>query len=274
MVHNIILEETKNFFQKIMESEIKVIFLEYTKDTIYETKQWNECNTLAICAWDYEIEYLKETKIGVIAYQNPTFERQLFQEVLMIVEGFDELDYSFMEKMFQRRHNLPWKIFETQRTYVREMTLKDLPKLFDLYNKEGMTRFVEPLKEWEEEVEYTKSYIKYQYGYFGYGMWLVYLKDTNQLIGRAGLDNHEYKDEVLLEMGYMIDPDFHKKGFATEICLGIIEYAKKNLDFEKIYCFIQQENKASLSVVKKLKFKKANNMPITQEGMISYEINL
>lgn len=267
-------QETERFFHSIVEQGIQLIFCDYTLENINSSHTWNASNALAICAWDFELEILKQTQVGVIAYQNPSFGKQLFQNALIIVEGFEEVDFLFFERMFQRKHKLPWRITETKRTYIREMTLDDLPNLFTLYEKEGMTKYVEPLKVWDEEVEYTKSYMKYQYGYYGYGMWLVFLKETDQLIGRAGLDNHDYKDEVLLEMGYMIDLDFQRRGLATEVCQGIISYVRENLDFEKIYCFIQEKNIASKALANKLQFKKANHMPISKDGMIAYEKSL
>lgn len=277
MVHAKIPIETESFFQRMTQSGIELIFLEYTIDIIHTIKQKRQCNalnTLAICAWDYEIEVLKDTKIGVVAYQNPSFKKQFFEAVLMIVEGFEEVDFMFFLRLYQRKQHLPWKILETKRTYVREMTIEDLSDLFALYQKEGMTKYVEPLKVWEEEVLYTKSYIKYQYGYYGYGMWLVFLKDTHQLIGRAGLDHRECQGETLLELGYMIDPLFQRQGFALEVCHAILTYAKQNLDFEKIHCFIQKENMPSRLLAEKLEFKNVNYMHKEEMDMLLYEKTL
>lgn len=38
------------------------------------------------------------------------------------------------------------------------------------------------------------------YGYYGYGMWLVFDKASGELIGRAGLEHREFPDAVELEL--------------------------------------------------------------------------
>ena len=60
------------------------------------------------------------------------------------------------------------------------------------------------------------------YGYYGYGMWLVFDKASGELIGRAGLEHREFPDAVELELGYLIDPD---KGTGTgrgKVCQAIL----------------------------------------------------
>lgn len=66
-----------------------------------------------------------------------------------------------------------------------------------------MTDFVEPLYDYETELEYQKAYIENMYGFYEYGMWLVFLKETGRLIGRAGLEHDE--------MGYMIAQQFQNQ---------------------------------------------------------------
>lgn len=69
------------------------------------------------------------------------------------------------------------------------------------------------------------------YGYYGYGMWLVFDKASGELIGRAGLEHREFPDAVELELGYLIDPDRQGQGLATEVCQAILAFAREELDF-------------------------------------------
>ena len=55
-------------------------------------------------------------------------------------------------------------IGETDRCLIRELSLSDLPALYELYDKPGMTDFVEPLYDYETELEYQKAYIENMYG--------------------------------------------------------------------------------------------------------------
>lgn len=162
------------------------------------------------------------------------------------VESLAEIDIEYLERVRRRYNHIPWDIGETERCLIRELSLSDLPALYELYDKPGMTDFVEPLYDYETELEYQKAYIENMYGFYEYGMWLVFSKETGNLIGRAGLEHNE--------MGYMIAPEFQNLGYATEVCRFIIDYARKNTDFEELYCRIDEKNVASVRLAKRLGF--------------------
>lgn len=164
------------------------------------------------------------------------------------VESLAELDIEYLERVRRRYNHIPWDIGETDRCLIRELSLADLPALYELYDKPGMTDFVEPLYDYETELEYQKAYIENMYGFYDYGMWLVFSKETGKLIGRAGLEHNE--------MGYMIAPEFQNLGYATEVCRFIVDYARKNTDFEELYCRIGEKNVASVRLAKRLGFVK------------------
>lgn len=162
------------------------------------------------------------------------------------VESLAELDIEYLERVRRRYNHIPWDIGETDRCLIRELSLSDLPALYELYDKPGMTDFVEPLYDYETELEYQKAYIENMYDFYEYGMWLVFSKETGKLIGRAGLEHNE--------MGYMIAPEFQNLGYATEVCRFIVDYARKNTDFEELYCRIDEKNVASVRLAKRLGF--------------------
>ena len=168
------------------------------------------------------------------------------------VESLAELDIEYLERVRRRYNHIPWDIGETDRCLIRELSLSDLPALYELYDKPGMTDFVEPLYDYETELEYQKAYIENMYGFYEYGMWLVFSKETGKLIGRAGLEHDE--------LGYMIAPEFQNQGYATEVCRFIIDYARENTDFEELYCRIDEKNTASGRLAKKLGFTNSGHM--------------
>ncbi len=211
-------------------------------------------NSLLIAATDETIALGKELGIATLAYANPAFPNETYSGVEMIVEGFEEVDADFLEKVFQRYHHIPWTILETERCVVRELCLDDLDGLFELYADEGMDEFTEGLYPYEEEKEYQHAYINNMYRFFGYGMWLVFQKETGKLIGRAGLEHREIYGETELELGYLIGKKYQGQGYATEVCQAILEYAKENIDFEHINCVVQKGNNASIHMAQKLGF--------------------
>ena len=194
--------------------------------------------------------------IATIVYQEPgafASASAPFPEVDMVVEGFEEVDYDFLKKVYQRHHRIPWTILETERLLVRELDMTDMDALFELYSYEGMTDFMEGLYPYEEECEYQKAYIENMYRFFGYGMWLVFEKETGKLVGRAGVEHRE-ELEGELELGYAIGTPWQRMGYATEVCEAILAYVRDELGFEEICSLVQPENQASIHLLEKLGF--------------------
>lgn len=199
-------------------------------------------------------------------------EEQGMQAAVMLIEGLEEVDETFLLRAYERKHGIPWTIVTTERCIVREITLDDLDGLFALYAGEGMTEYLDPLYEYEKEKEYQRSYINYMYRLYGYGMWVVIEKATGKLIGRVGIENREACDGEP-ELGYMIDVSYQRKGYATEVCLAVIGYAWKFLEFDKLNCLIQKGNKASECLAEKLGFMFREEMDLDGKCMKRYTIS-
>ena len=181
-----------------------------------------------------------------------------------VVEGFEEVDALFLERVYEREHHLPWEIARTDRWILREFTMDDMDGLVELYDQPGVAYrivngyqvpgYIEPLLPREEEEEYQRCYIENMYGFYGYGMWIVTEIRSPHIIGRAGLENREYEDGVELEMGYVIDPGWQHRGIAYEVCSAIMEYARENTDFPRLNALTEADNVASIALLEKLGF--------------------
>ena len=227
-------------------------------------------DTLLIAAADATIAIGKECGLATIAYINPEIPNQTYSGVDMIVEGFEEVDAKFLEKVWQRYHHLPWEIARTPRCTIRELSLDDLDALFELYGDEEITKYTEGLYPHEEEKEFQRAYIHNMYGFYGYGMWLVFSRETGELIGRAGLEHREYNGETELELGYVIGTRFQRQGYAMEVCQRILGIAKEITDFPRINCLIEEENKASIGLAEKLGFVWEETMDLQGKTMKRY----
>lgn len=255
-----------------------LVFLEETTersgDTLQEVlrkRQLQPENGLLLAASDGLIDQADKLGLATIGFLNPAFPGQNYEKAQILVEGFEEVDFYFLERIYDRKHKIPWRVIDTKRCYLREMTLNDLDDLYALYAGHGMTKFIEPLYEdRQEEAAYMKAYIDHQYYYFGYGMWLVMEQESGRLIGRAGLDNREIHGKVELEMGYAIAYEWQKKGYGFEVCTAILAYAKDFLEFKRVNCFVDQENTASIRLLLKLGFSEMEEMEIGGKKMLRY----
>lgn len=201
-----------------------------------------------------------------------------------VVMDENAIDETLAERVYKRHTGEPWTIAETKRCIIRELTMDDIDALFELYSKPGITDFVEPLYDYDKECEYERAYIEHMYGYYEYGMWLVFSKETGELIGRAGLENRDYCDEQEtqgvsgtyhseMELGYIIAPEYQRQGYATEVCKAILEYAWENLCPDRINCLIDEENYPSRRLVEKLGFQLIGKTDVTGESLLRYVIS-
>ena len=189
-----------------------------------------------------------------------------------IIQGFDEIDADFFIKMYQRFHHLPWTILNTERLILREMTVDDVDRLYEIYAGEGITEYTEPLyKDRQQEIEYTRDYIRNMYEFCGYGLWLVVEKDGGRIVGRAGITGREGYDEA--ELGYVIERERQGRGYASEACRAIVLYAKE-LGMNGLNCFVCPGNVPSEKLCKLLGFEFIEDTVINGEDMRRYHLSL
>lgn len=238
---------------------------------ILELHQLKEEECLMIAATGNTLRIIEKMNIASIGYLNPICGKQDLSQAEVLVEGFDEVDFFFLERIYQRKHGIPWTVIETDRCFLREMTMEDLDALYQLYEEPEITRYMEGLYEdRKKEEEYTRAYINNMYRFYGYGMWLVIAKETGKIIGRAGLNNVDIHGEPALEMGYMIGKPYQNQGYATEVCEGILQFAAEATEFKLINCLIQKENVKSVHLMEKLDFTWEEELEIQEKTMQRY----
>ncbi len=90
-----------------------------------------------------------------------------------------------------------------------------------------------------------------QYRFFGYGLWGVFLSEggEDRMIGLIGLKNGS--DSGIGELGYCIEPDYRRKGYAFEGCSAVIGYAAE-CGFTAVEARTSSSNQPSVGLLKKL----------------------
>lgn len=220
---------------------------------------------IAICQSQELIDYFREEKIPVIAYEGGLTHQLMNNWILL---SFESVDFSYLWKVHHRFHEIPLYILETKRTVVREFSMGDMDDLYKLYEGAHMTDYMEPLYEREKEEAYEANYIEKVYGFYDYGMWLVFHKETKELIGRAGVESRgglehssrrvddDYRnDPDTVELGYAIKEEYQNQGYATEVCEAILNYTFHVLKKKRVYAQVDEKNLASVKLLKRLNFK-------------------
>lgn len=214
-------------------------------------------------------KYLCENEAVLFVCEN--IEHAPFLDGVRYITDFDGLcDEKYLDMVCARQKHLPLTIMETERTVIREITVNDLPELYELYDDDEIREFLEPLYKYEEERVFTEKYIDEVYGLYGYGLWVVFDKKDGRLIGRAGIGirNIDGKDEN--ELGYIIKKEYRNKGYCTEICSAILEYSWNELGFDRMYIVTELRNLISVRIAEKLGFELYNKTLCDKKEYLIY----
>ncbi|MGE7676467.1 GNAT family N-acetyltransferase [Lysinibacillus sp. NPDC094403] len=146
-------------------------------------------------------------------------------------------------------------IMETERLKLREFNDDDITALYSIFSDaETMKYYPAPFT-----LLQTKNWIeknKQRYREDGYGLWAVYLKESNELIGDCGLVKQIVDGKAEVEVGYHINKKYWSKGYATEAAKSCVEYGFTHLGQEKLISIIDPKNEASIRVAEKNGFMK------------------
>lgn len=141
-------------------------------------------------------------------------------------------------------------ILETQRLFLREMTLSDLDALLlVLGDTESMRYYPKPFD--REMVEQWIDRHRRNYEQHGLGLWAMVLKTTGEVIGDCGLVWQEVEGNRELEIGYHVRRDQQMQGYATEAAYACQDYAFNVLGCVRVISLIRPENIPSRRVAEK-----------------------
>lgn len=205
----------------------------------------------------------------VLGILTPENEGDDFSGVSYLAEKDALEDETYLEQIYCRMTDRPYMVLETARCILRESTEEDVDAFYRIYKEPGMTRYMEALfPEREKEVAYIRDYRKYVYGFYGFGIWTVLYKETDEIIGRIGIEINTCSD--VPQLGYVLAKDFQGKGIAEEVVREVLRYGFEELDFKRIEARTHGDNKASLRLLNKLGFVYRE----TVDGLLVYEADL
>ena len=142
-------------------------------------------------------------------------------------------------------------VIETELLILRKLTLDDLQGLNRiLSDKETMAYYPKPF-----DLDETRDWIVWNienYRKYGFGLWAVILKETNQFLGDCGITMQEILGSLAPEIGYHIDKRFWKKGYATQAASACLRYAFDVAGFDEVYSYQKYTNIASRRVAEKM----------------------
>lgn len=138
-------------------------------------------------------------------------------------------------------------ILETKRLYLREMNPSDFNSLYRILQDEKAMYAYEGAFSDQEVQEWLDRQI-YRYQKWNFGLWAAVLKETDKMIGQCGLTMQQWKDQEVLEIGYLFERSHWHQGYATEAAKACKQYAFEKLNASEVCSIIRDSNTASQNV--------------------------
>ncbi len=160
--------------------------------------------------------------------------------------------------MVKQVNKLKKVVLETERLNLQEFTIEDADFILELVNSPGWLAFIgdKGVKTVDAARNYLQNGPIKSYRQYGYGLWLVQLKDSKEPIGMCGLVNRDTLEDV--DIGFAMLPDYAGKGYGFEAANATMFYAKQVLNIPKVVAITDPNNIASIKLIEKigLKFEK------------------
>ncbi|KAF0821107.1 acetyltransferase YnaD [Bacillus sp. ZZV12-4809] len=134
---------------------------------------------------------------------------------------------------------------KTERLTIRNFTTEDWQAVYEYTSNPEVMRYIpegiftkEAAKEFiRENVENAKHFP-------------VFLKNEEVLIGHIGF--HQYFGNHTFEIGWVFNPKFYNKGYASEAAYTVLKYGFEELGLHRIIATCQPENPPSYRVMEKI----------------------
>ena len=150
-------------------------------------------------------------------------------------------------------------ILKTERLILREMLVSDAEALFEMDSNPKVHQYLwnKPLTNSSEVQSYIES-VKNQYLENNIGRFVVVLKETNELIGWAGI---KYNTEMVnnkihfYDIGYRLNERFWGKGYASEASFAWLDYGFNVMKIKVMEAAAHSDNIASNKILLKIGLK-------------------
>lgn len=138
-------------------------------------------------------------------------------------------------------------MIKTKRLILREMSQTDFTDLCKILQDDEVMYAYEGAFTLEEIQRWLDNQIR-RYKEDGFGLWAVLLKESGIMIGQCGLSMQDYKENKILEIGYLFQKEHWHQGYASEAAIACKEYAFDKLNAKEVYSIIRDTNIASQNV--------------------------
>jgi RimJ/RimL family protein N-acetyltransferase len=142
-------------------------------------------------------------------------------------------------------------VITTGRLALYEMTAGDLDDMAALLgDPEVMTYYPRP-KSRDEALGWIE-WNRESYREFGFGLWVVRLRDSGAFVGDCGLTWQSVDGAREIEVGYHVRRAEQGSGYATEAASAALAFARDVVGASRLVALVHPRNQASRRVAEKI----------------------
>ncbi|MBB6714868.1 GNAT family N-acetyltransferase [Clostridium gasigenes] len=139
------------------------------------------------------------------------------------------------------------EILETERLIIRRFSAEDWKALYEYLSQKSVVKY-EPYDVYNEDASKQEAIYRSQNDAF----WAVCLKENNKLIGNVYFQQQGPKEFLTWEIGYVFNPAYYGKGYATEACKRVLKYGFEQLGAHRVIGKCNPENTPSSRLLERL----------------------
>lgn len=143
-------------------------------------------------------------------------------------------------------------ILETERLVIRRLSVDDAEFILALLNEPSFLRYIgdKGVRNIADAARYIQTGPLTSYERFGFGIYLVELKESGTPIGMCGLIKRETLPDV--DIGFAFLPNFWSCGYAFESAAAVMNYGRDVLGLRRIVAITSPDNDASAKLLEKV----------------------
>ena len=144
------------------------------------------------------------------------------------------------------------KVIETERLVLRRLNAEDADFIVKLLNQPSFLRYIgdKEVRNNVDAVRYIQSGPVASYERFGFGLYLVELKESGESIGMCGLLKRDTLPDV--DIGFAFLPSYWSRGYALESATAVMTYGREALGLRRIVAITSPDNDASIRLLEKI----------------------
>jgi [ribosomal protein S5]-alanine N-acetyltransferase len=156
-------------------------------------------------------------------------------------------------------------ILETERLNLRKLSKSDAGFILELLNEPSFLQNIgdKGVRNTDDAIQYILTGPIDSYERFGFGQWLVELKDSGEPIGMCGLMKKDALPDA--DIGFAFLPRFWSKGYAVEAATAVIAYGSRDLGLRRIVAVVNPDNEGSIRVLEKIGLKFERMVKLSEE---------